>query len=358
MPSKQHGSVDRRGKTWRARWYDDEGKRHAKGGFPTKTAARDWLSPKVDQVAALRSGDLLRPDEIPTVSDLVQGYLVSHEVDPATTKKLIYELGHATRAFGDRKVDELTALDLNTWRATLPPRTRHQPFGAFKAVLEHAVTLNLIQTNPAARIKNRRTKLDEVREIRPFDSWEEIDAITEGLIGLYADIPVVLAGTGLRPEELYGLEWRDLDLQEGVLSVERVYTQNVLKACKKSDRQRRRVPLRARVLQALESRPRGFGQTPVFTDRRGERIKHVTFRMRHWAPALKAAGLDHRGVYATRHTFATWAIRAGMDLFLLSRTMGTSITMLDKHYGHLVPDSDQYIRGLLDQFDVRTGTDG
>jgi integrase len=302
-------------------------------------------------VHALRSGAILPPDKVPTVSELVQGYLVSHEVDPATTKKLTYELGHATRAFGDRKVDELTPLDLSTWRATLPPRSRHNPFGAFKAVLENAVTLGLLQTSPAARIKNKRTKLDEVREIRPFDSWDDIEAITEGLVALYAGIPIVLAGTGLRPEELYGLEWRDVDLQAGVLNVERVYTQNVLKPCKKSDRQRRRVPLRARVLAALESRPRGFGQTPVFTDRRGERIKHVTFRMRHWAPALKAAGLDHRGVYATRHTFATWSIRAGVNLFYLSRVMGTSLTMIDKTYGHLVPDSDEYVRGLLDTYD-------
>jgi integrase len=158
-------------------------------------------------------------------------------------------------------------------------------------------------------------------------------------------------GTGLRPEELDGLEWRDLDLAAGVLSVERVYTQNVLKPCKKSDRQRRRVPLRARVVEALEQRPRGFGQTPVFTTKSGERIKHVTFRMRYWAPALKAAGLDHRGVYATRHTFASWSIRAGVNLFYLSRVMGISLTMIDKTYGHLVPDSDEYVRGRLDNYD-------
>jgi Phage integrase family len=135
---------------------------------------------------------------------------------------------------------------------------------------------------------------------------------------LYAPIPVVLAGTGLRPEELYGLEWRDVDRRDGVLSVERVYTQNVLKPCKKSDRQRRRVPLRARVLEALEQRPRGFGETPVFTDRRGDRIKHVTFRMRHWAPALKAAGLDHRGVYATRHVRDVVDPRWGQPVLLVA----------------------------------------
>jgi integrase len=351
MPAKQRGSVTRRGAMWQARYYDAENVRRSRGGFETKTAAGGWLDRQLDEVEAIRSGERPAPETIPTVSELVVGYLATHEVDPATTKKLTYELGHATRAFGERRVDDLTPLDLSTWRASLPAGTRHQPFGAFRAVLEHAVTLGLIQTSPAARIKNRRAKLDESREILPLDSWDEVDAIADELMERYRMIPAVLVGSGLRPEELYGLEWRDVDLQAGVLSVERVYTQGVLKPCKKSDRQRRRVPLRARVVEALESMPRGFGQTPVFVTKRGERIKHDTFRMRHWGPALAAAGVDHRGVYATRHTFATWSIRAGVNLFYLSRVMGTSLTMIDKTYGHLVPDADEYVRGLLDTYD-------
>jgi integrase len=73
--------------------------------------------------------------------------------------------------------------------------------------------------------------------------------------------------------------------------------------------------------------------------------------MSYWGPALAAAGLEHRGVYATRHTFATWSIRAGVNLFYLSRVMGTSLTMIDKTYGHLVPDADEYVRGLLNTYD-------
>jgi hypothetical protein len=31
--------------------------------------------------------------------------------------------------------------------------------------------------------------------------------------------------------------------------------------------------------------------------------------------------------------------------------MGTSVGMIDQTYGHLVPDSEDYLRGLLDVFD-------
>jgi integrase len=60
----------------------------------------------------------------------------------------------------------------------------------------------------------------------------------------------------------------------------------------------------------------------------------------------------HRSVYACRPTFASWSIRAGVQLFYLSRVMGTSVAQIDATYGHLVPDSDDYLRGLLDEYDL------
>jgi hypothetical protein len=75
-----------------ARWYDERGERKSRGGFETKTAAPDWLNPKVDEVLALRRGDLPRPATLPTVDELIDNFLASHEVDPATINKLKYEL--------------------------------------------------------------------------------------------------------------------------------------------------------------------------------------------------------------------------------------------------------------------------
>ena len=62
--------------------------------------------------------------------------------------------------------------------------------------------------------------------------------------------------------------------------------------------------------------------------------------------------VEHRSVYACRHTFASWSIRAGVQLFYLSRVMGTSVAQIDATYGHLVPDSEEYLRSLLDDFDA------
>ena len=41
MPANQHGSTVRRGKSWAARYRDAEGVQRLRGGFATKSAARE-----------------------------------------------------------------------------------------------------------------------------------------------------------------------------------------------------------------------------------------------------------------------------------------------------------------------------
>jgi hypothetical protein len=61
---------------------------------------------------------------------------------------------------------------------------------------------------------------------------------------------------------------------------------------------------------------------------------------RHWKPGQIAAGIEPlRHLYDPRHTYATFALRAGVSVFVVSRFMGSSIAMIDRHYGHLARDS-------------------
>ena len=113
-----------------------------------------------------------------------------------------------------------------------------------------------------------------------------------------------------------------------MLSVERIHSQGVLKDCRKSS---------------------------LFPAASGGYIDGEKFRYREWTPALRAAEVEHRRVYDCRHTFASWALRDDVGLFLLSRIMGTSIQQLDVTHGHLLGDSEDYIRGLLDAGDAVRG---
>ena len=75
------------------------------------------------------------------------------------------------------------------------------------------------------------------------------------------------------------------------------------------------------------------------------------FRPFQWRPAQKVAGITPmRRIYDLRHTFATFALRAGISTFELSRYMGASLTMIDRHYGHLARDGRDHAINLLDNY--------
>ena len=70
-----------------------------------------------------------------------------------------------------------------------------------------------------------------------------------------------------------------------------------------------------------------------------------------WRPAQEAVGITPlRRVYDLRHTFATFALRAGISTFDLSRYMGATLTMIDRHYGHLARDGREHAIRLLDGY--------
>jgi integrase len=56
-----------------------------------------------------------------------------------------------------------------------------------------------------------------------------------------------------------------------------------------------------------------------------------------------------------RHTFASFAIAAGIPTFEIARMMGTSIEQIEKTYGHLLPDALERERVALEAFDATYG---
>jgi hypothetical protein len=117
--------------------------------------------------------------------------------------------------------------------------------------------------------------------------------------------------------------------------VRRAYRNGRLK-CTKTEGSVRAVPLQEIALDAIARLPTGADTDLVFPSLRGSYFDLHNFRTREWKPAQLAAGVTPlRRVYDLRHTFATFALRAGISTFDLSRYMGASLTMIDRRYGYL-----------------------
>ena len=126
----------------------------------------------------------------------------------------------------------------------------------------------------------------------------------------------------------------------------------------KQNRSLRRIPLRTRALQTLEVHPWRIDTPLVYPGERGGCLNLHAWRRDEWYPAsLDSARVEKRTPYSLRHTFASFAIAAGVSLFYLARLMGTSVEQIDRTYGHMLPESEGYLRSLLDAYDADTSED-
>lgn len=360
MSARQRGSVVRLPSGgWTARFYDEHKQRKRAGrAFATKTEAHDWLDTKLDEVEALRRGEVpaLRRQQMPTLDQLADEFLDQHPGEQNTIRTLRERLQYARRTFGDTRVDRLDVHAIAVWRKTLPDRSAWAIHKALRQLLGYALRAKLVDENVATLVANPEPKR---REIPTFENVAELDAIAEEIGSQYAAIPLVAGLTGLRPEEWIALERRDVDRKTGVIHVRRVYTDQTIKLYGKQGRSLRAVPLPLRAALALDAVPARLDTPLLFPGDRGHLSLHE-WRRDVWTPALKAAGLPHRGPYALRHTYASFAIAAGVNLFELARFMGTSVDQIDKTYGHLLPDSLDRTRAALDLFvaDFEAGSAG
>ncbi|MGI9360180.1 MAG: tyrosine-type recombinase/integrase, partial [Parasphingorhabdus sp.] len=55
-----------------------------------------------------------------------------------------------------------------------------------------------------------------------------------------------------------------------------------------------------------------------------------------------------RSTYSFRHTYATFRLSEGVDVYFLAEQMGTSVKMIEDHYGHVntVKHADRVLQGM------------
>src|SRR5215211_6175197 len=319
-----------------------ESKRVQRGGFVSERDAAEALERELERLRREQ-----RVARSLTLGQLVEAYLAQHDVDQVTIEKLRGLLGKAVAVFGDRPVGELRSEEIGAWRIALSPGYRFDATQALRQVLARAVLWGMIDLNPAKRgVDNPSPRR---REQRPFESWAELEAVAANLAPRYGPMVIFAAATGLRPAEWLALERRDIDPHARVVYVRRSFTKGRLK-CTKTEASRRAVPLQAIALDALDRQPTSPHSPLLFPAERGGYLDLHNFRNREWKPAQRAAEIEPlRRIYDLRHTFATFALRAGISTFDLSRYMGASLTMIDRHYGHLARDGREHAIRLLDE---------
>jgi len=155
--------------------------------------------------------------------------------------------------------------------------------------------------------------------------------------------------TGLRTGEAVGLRRGDLDLRRGQLLVRRSRTMGEDNP-PKTKRSRRTLTLLPEVLTVLRGMVAPLHATDdafLFTTMTGTALDQERFVEKPWHRALRGAGVRPRKFYATRHTFISQAVSTpGISLKWLADYCGTSIEMIERHYGRYMHGDESQL-GLL-----------
>lgn len=193
---------------------------------------------------------------------------------------------------------------------------------------------NLIAANPLDRVKLNRLLPKEAKrvdyEVDPF-SAAEIKAIIANAKPQERNMFLFAFTTGVRPTAHTALKWSSVDLVENTVRVERARVVRITRDETKTDSGRRTIDLRRGALQALLDQRQ-------YTLLEGDLVFHDPFHNADWQDSsrvstkwnsvLKKAGVRHRVLYQTRHTFASTLLSSGVNLLYVAKQMGHKDTTM------------------------------
>ncbi len=176
------------------------------------------------------------------------------------------------------------------------------------------------------RLRTQRISANAWREERGYPLLADVSAVT------FADhlkpMVTVSLNTGLRRGELFGLEWSDVKLLEGYLTV---------RGSKAKSFKTRHVPLNeiARdCLQAWQDQASGT-EGLVFPGKDGRPFDNVNSA---WRRVLDEAKIEKFRWHDLRHTFASRLAMAGVDLNTVRELLGHADLQMTLRYAHLAPE--------------------
>jgi integrase len=277
------------------------------------------------------------------------------------------------------RLSDLRPLDVQKFYAglteqKLSARTVRYTHSVIASAFKQAVRWRMLAHNPCDSVELPRKEANEMQSLTPEDAAR---FLIEAAKDRWSALFVLALATGLRPSEYLGLKWADVDLEQGVITVQRSLHWRSYKSGDwyfgepKTPRSRRRIPLPASVLRALLEHRRYQGEERlkvgpeyksvdlVFATSEGQPLIRLNIVQKHFKPILKRAKLPATlRLYDLRHSCATLLLAANENPKVVSERLGhASITLTMDTYSHVLPDMQQSASDKLERMlFTKTGT--
>ncbi|GAB4942243.1 site-specific integrase [Mycobacterium avium subsp. hominissuis] len=351
-----------KGKRWRARYVDSEGREVAKG-FARKVDAQKWLD---DVTSTILTGTYVAPGAGNVSVDVLHGQWVGTFGHLKATTKAAREsawITHVRDLWGQKLVCEVQTSAIRAWVNDLAAQgssaaTIETALGVLRMILGVAVEDRRIPVNPCDGVKAPPREHSRRAYLTHQQVGELATAMTrDGLVVRF------LAYTGLRYGEMAALTVADFDMLRRRVQVRQSVTEvkGKLVWSTPKNHERRSVPFPRFLSEELARRMAGKGREDlVFSAPGGGALRIATFRTRVFNPAVaKLRGIDDDGKPTTdwprptmhdlRHTAASLAISAGANVKAVQTMLGhKSAALTLDTYADLFPDDLEAVADALD----------
>lgn len=331
----------KRGTVYAVRFYAADKRRYETLG----TDAEGWNRRKAEDelaavMAAVRAGRW-SPSQtkaevrgVPTFHEFASDWLASRqgELRPRTVADYKWALSyHLLPFFRDFAIDAIGPRDVDSYKAeklaegTLGAAQINKTLKLLAQVMDMAIEYELTDRANPARGRRRRVKV-----AKPQRTWvepEQLMALLESASSTMKPVLAILAGAGLRVGEAVALDWRDVNLATGTLTVRQAKTDAGTG---------REVDLPAGLIESLSEwkarSPKAEPSDPVLIARTGRRqaVTNIDHRIK---VAIKAANvtLDELGIepisgkvtpHSLRRTYASLRAAVGDHPVYIAEQLG------------------------------------
>ncbi|HPD58281.1 MAG TPA: site-specific integrase [Smithellaceae bacterium] len=226
-------------------------------------------------------------------------------------------------------VIHLERIKKNMFDSEKAPRSVQYALAVVRQVFNYAHAIDIYSgDNPVTKVKK---PTPDNRRLR-FLTHAEADALLAELSTRSKDVhdmALLSLHGGSRAGETFSLTWGDIDMGSGIITLRNT----------KSTRTRY-IYMTAAIKDMLKSRHQGKKYDLVFPAHTGSERNQIskTFNLVINKLGFNEGISDKRQKvvwHTLRHTFASWHIEAGTDLYTLKELMGHSIIQMTERYSHL-----------------------
>ena len=327
-----------RSRTWWISYCDVEGKRHREK-IGRRSAALDALARRRMEV---KDGKFIPPKKGArlTFRGLAAAAMVRKKprLAPMSYETDRIRLGILLPLIGSVPADRLTPArieeTLASLRASVSGSTANRYHSLMSSIFRFAVDEGRLSANPLSRVKRFKENDSRLRWLKP----DEESALRKAILDPEdQSIPAIVCQahlaefdlalhTGMRRGEQFFLEWKNCDLERGILTV-------------KGKTGRRHIVTNRSAIAALGRlsalTPGGKYVSPDAAD-------GMKRDLRRWLEdALKEAKVADFHWHDLRHTFASRLVMRGVDIRTVQELLGHKSIVMTMRYSHLAADHRQ-----------------